>query len=151
MKVGIDVGGTFTDFLVTDEDGGVQVGKVLTTPEDPSSGLLRGLEEMAGERGQSLAAFAGSISTIVHGTTVTTNVVLTRTGAKTGLLTGVTALSGFAELADGTQVAFSVIANGFRSSAERAMDAVDGFVSALTTASISAEQGAANAGDGRLP
>jgi N-methylhydantoinase A len=87
VKVGIDVGGTFTDFLVTDEDGGVQVGKVLTTPEDPSTGLLRGLEEMAGERGQSLAAFAGSISTIVHGTTVTTNVVLTRTGAKTGLLT----------------------------------------------------------------
>ena len=55
--------------------------------------------------------------------------------AKTGLLTRVTALSGFAELADGTQVVFSVIVNGFRSSAERAMDAVDDFVSALTTAS----------------
>jgi D-alanyl-D-alanine carboxypeptidase/D-alanyl-D-alanine-endopeptidase (penicillin-binding protein 4) len=67
--------------------------------------------------------------------------------AKTGLLTGVTALSGFAELADGTQVAFSVIANGFRSSAERAMDAVDGFVSALTKASISAEPEAPERGD----
>jgi N-methylhydantoinase A len=87
VKVGIDVGGTFTDFLVADDDGGVQVGKVLSTPEDPSIGLLRGLEEMAGERGQSLAEFAGAVSTIVHGTTVTTNVVLTRTGAKTGLLT----------------------------------------------------------------
>ena len=87
MKVGIDVGGTFTDFLVTDDVGGVQVGKVLSTPEDPSIGLLRGLEEMAGERGQTLAEFAGGIETIVHGTTVTTNVVLTRTGAKTGLLT----------------------------------------------------------------
>jgi N-methylhydantoinase A len=87
VKVGIDVGGTFTDFLVADEAGDVQVGKVLSTPEDPSIGLLRGLEEMAGERGQSLAEFAGGISTIVHGTTVTTNVVLTRTGAKTGLLT----------------------------------------------------------------
>ena len=47
MKVGIDVGGTFTDFLVTDEAGRVQVGKVLSTPEDPSIGLLQGLEELA--------------------------------------------------------------------------------------------------------
>jgi D-alanyl-D-alanine carboxypeptidase/D-alanyl-D-alanine-endopeptidase (penicillin-binding protein 4) len=58
---------------------------------------------------------------------------------KTGLLTRVTALSGFAELADGTQVVFSVIVNGFRSNAERAMDAVDGFGSALTAASLSPE------------
>jgi len=87
MKVGIDVGGTFTDFLVTDEDGEIQVGKVLSTPEDPSIGLLRGLEELAGERRQSLSEFAGTITTIVHGTTVTTNVVLTGTGAKTGLIT----------------------------------------------------------------
>ena len=38
MKVGIDVGGTFTDFLVTDRDGRVQTGKVLSTPADPSIG-----------------------------------------------------------------------------------------------------------------
>jgi len=87
MKVGIDVGGTFTDFLVTDSDGEIQVGKVLTTPEDPSIGLLAGLRELARERGQTLAEFAAGISTIVHGTTVTTNVVLTGTGARTGLLT----------------------------------------------------------------
>jgi len=87
MKVGVDVGGTFTDFLVADEQGEIQVGKVLTTTEDPSIGLLRGLEEIAGERGQSLSEFASSISTIVHGTTVTTNVVITGTGAKTGLIT----------------------------------------------------------------
>jgi N-methylhydantoinase A len=87
VKVGIDVGGTFTDFLVADDSGDVQVGKVLSTPEDPSLGLLNGLEELASERGQSLGEFAGKISTIVHGTTVTTNVVLTRTGAKTALLT----------------------------------------------------------------
>ncbi len=87
MNVGIDVGGTFTDFLVTDEDGNVQVGKVLSTPVDPSIGLLQGLKELAGERGQSLEDFAAGINTIVHGTTVTTNVVLTGTGAKTALLT----------------------------------------------------------------
>ena len=55
MKVGIDVGGTFTDFLVTDEQGRAQVGKVLSTPEDPWIGLLQGLEELAQERGQGLA------------------------------------------------------------------------------------------------
>jgi D-alanyl-D-alanine carboxypeptidase len=59
--------------------------------------------------------------------------------AKTGLLTRITALSGFAELADGTQVVFSLIVNGYRSSDERAMDAVDGFVSALTAASLPAQ------------
>ena len=58
MKVGIDVGGTFTDFLVTDPGGRTQVGKVLSTPEDPAIGLLRGLEEIAAERGMSLADFA---------------------------------------------------------------------------------------------
>jgi D-alanyl-D-alanine carboxypeptidase/D-alanyl-D-alanine-endopeptidase (penicillin-binding protein 4) len=58
--------------------------------------------------------------------------------AKTGLLTGVTALSGFAELADGTEVAFSLIANGFRGSAERAIDAVDVFLNELTASSLPA-------------
>jgi len=87
MKVGIDVGGTFTDFLITDEDGASRVAKVLSTPEDPSIGLLSGLAEVAAERGESLDEFAAKIDTIVHGTTVTTNVVITGTGAKTGLLT----------------------------------------------------------------
>ena len=87
MKVGIDVGGTFTDFLVLDEDGTAQVAKVLSTPQDPSIGLLEGLALIARERGMSLEEFAGTITTIVHGTTVTTNVTLTGTGARNGLLT----------------------------------------------------------------
>ncbi|MHC4860045.1 MAG: hydantoinase/oxoprolinase family protein, partial [Planctomycetota bacterium] len=87
MKVGIDVGGTFTDFLVTDEGGRTQVAKVLSTPEDPSIGLLEGLGEIAKARGLSLDDFAKTVTTIVHGTTVTTNVVITGTGARTGLLT----------------------------------------------------------------
>ncbi len=87
MKVGIDVGGTFTDFLATDDDGKVLVAKVLSTPEDPSLGLLSGLAVLAGELGMTLASFVRRIDTIVHGTTVTTNVVLTGTGAKTGLVT----------------------------------------------------------------
>jgi N-methylhydantoinase A len=87
LKVGIDVGGTFTDFLVTSPDEEPRVYKVLSTPSDPSVGLIDGLTEIAASRGITLKQLAGSIATIVHGTTVTTNAVLTLTGAKTGLLT----------------------------------------------------------------
>ncbi|MGD9347173.1 MAG: hydantoinase/oxoprolinase family protein [Candidatus Aminicenantes bacterium] len=86
-RIGIDVGGTFTDFLLTAEDGSSEIFKVLSTPEDPSVGLLRGLSEMADAKDVSLKAFIKNVTTIVHGTTVTTNAVLTRKGAKTGLLT----------------------------------------------------------------
>ena len=72
MKVGIDVGGTFTDFLITEGDGSSRVAKVLSTPEDPSIGLLAGLTEVAAERGETIEEFAQKIDTIVHGTTVTT-------------------------------------------------------------------------------
>jgi N-methylhydantoinase A len=86
-KIGIDVGGTFTDFLLTSEDGRSEVYKVLSTPDDPSIGLLNGLDEMAKAKKLPLNDFIRKVSTIVHGTTVTTNAVLTRRGAKTGLLT----------------------------------------------------------------
>ena len=86
-KIGIDVGGTFTDFLLTSDDGTSEIYKVLSTPDDPSIGLMEGLQEMARARGISLREFIKDVKTIVHGTTVTTNAVLTRRGAKTGLLT----------------------------------------------------------------
>ena len=86
-KIGIDVGGTFTDFLLTSEDGSSEIYKVLSTPEDPSIGLMNGLSEMAKAKNTSLREFIKDVTTIVHGTTVTTNAVLTRRGAKTGLLT----------------------------------------------------------------
>ncbi|MBW2058540.1 MAG: hydantoinase/oxoprolinase family protein [Deltaproteobacteria bacterium] len=86
-KVGIDVGGTFTDFLLTHEDGSSEIYKVLSTPEDPSVGLMNGLREMAESKGVTLEEFIKEVDTIVHGTTVTTNAVLTYRGAKTGLLT----------------------------------------------------------------
>jgi N-methylhydantoinase A len=87
LRIGIDVGGTFTDFLVTREDQEPRIYKVLSTPADPSIGLMNGLEAIADDAGMSLTALAKSVETIVHGTTVTTNAVLTSTGAKTGLLT----------------------------------------------------------------
>ena len=87
MRIGIDVGGTFTDFLLTKDDGSSEIYKVLSTPDDPSIGVMNGLREMASARGVPVTDFIRQVRTIVHGTTVTTNAVLTQTGAKTGLLT----------------------------------------------------------------
>ena len=86
-KIGIDVGGTFTDFLATGEGIEPRIFKVLSTPSDPSIGLITGLTEIAESMGLELLQLAGRIETIVHGTTVTTNAVLTGAGAKTGLIT----------------------------------------------------------------
>jgi N-methylhydantoinase A len=87
MRIGIDVGGTFTDFLLTEDDGTAEIYKVLTTPDDPSVGTMNGIGEMARDRKISLKEFLKGVEAIVHGTTVTTNAVLTSSGAKTALLT----------------------------------------------------------------
>ena len=87
FRIGIDVGGTFTDFLLVDGDGKSSVFKTRSTPKDPSIGVLDGLREMASGAGLGLNEFAGRVELIVHGTTVTTNAVLTGNGVKTGLLT----------------------------------------------------------------
>ena len=86
-KIGIDVGGTFTDFLLAEDDGTSYIYKVLSTPKDPSIATIRGIEEMAKDRDMATVDFLKEVSTIVHGTTVTTNATLTYRGAKTGLLT----------------------------------------------------------------
>ena len=85
--LGVDVGGTFTDLFLLSSDGAVETFKILSTPEDPSLGVLDGLRTIAETKGIDLRSIAGEITTIVHGTTVTTNTLLTRTGAATGLLT----------------------------------------------------------------
>ena len=78
-RLGIDVGGTFTDFLLHG-DGVRLVHKTSTTPADPSLGLVTGLREIAEQLGLELRAFVSGLDVIVHGTTVTTNAVLTRAG-----------------------------------------------------------------------
>ncbi|NMM26914.1 MAG: hydantoinase/oxoprolinase family protein [Glaciimonas sp.] len=93
-RIGVDVGGTFTDFLLIDEQGNSSIFKTPSTPKDPSIGVLNGLREMAEKGGMNLRDFAGKIDVIVHGTTVTTNAVLTGNGVKTGLLT----TSGFRDI-----------------------------------------------------
>ena len=87
FKIGIDVGGTFTDFFLWSLSGEVETSKVLSTPADPSAGVLDGLATIARSKKTTLETFVRRIDTIVHGTTVTTNAVLTRGGAKTALLT----------------------------------------------------------------
>ena len=84
--IGIDVGGTFTDFLLQDADGAGRIFKVLSTPDDPSDAVMAGLAEMAAAEGRAPGAFLADVQRIVHGTTVTTNAVLTGATAKTGLL-----------------------------------------------------------------
>ncbi len=88
-KIGIDVGGTFTDFYYVGEGEAPCIHKTLSTPEDPSIAVVTGLAEIAAslDPAMGLEEFAASIDTIVHGTTVTTNATLTRRGAKSGLLT----------------------------------------------------------------
>ncbi len=84
--VGIDVGGTFTDLVCLDEEGTPTVLKVPSTPKDPSEGVLNGLVEVSRRLGKNLREFLGATDRITHGTTVSTNTILTWSGAKVGLL-----------------------------------------------------------------
>ncbi|HRA47370.1 MAG TPA: hydantoinase/oxoprolinase family protein, partial [Thermomicrobiales bacterium] len=84
VRIGIDIGGTFTDFLlINNATGDFAVYKELTTPDDPSEAVLHGLGVLL-EMGKVAAADVGQI---VHGTTLVTNALIERKGAKTGLLT----------------------------------------------------------------
>ena len=85
--IGIDVGGTFTDCVLVQSDGSTVIEKTFTTPEDPSKGVLDGLERVASKTGLPLGDFLATVIRIVHGTTITTNAVLTGRGAKTGFIT----------------------------------------------------------------
>jgi N-methylhydantoinase A len=83
-RVGIDIGGTFTDLVLIDDATGERaVGKVLTTPDDPSEAVENGLVELLGQEGLA----ADQLKTIIHGTTLVTNALIERKGATTALLT----------------------------------------------------------------
>lgn len=86
-RIGIDVGGTFTDLVAIDDSGLVTLGKVPSTPADQSVGVMDGLAQVAATLGLDLAALLAGTERIVHGTTVATNALLERKGAKVGLLT----------------------------------------------------------------
>lgn len=86
-RVGIDIGGTFTDMFLVEPDGRSYIFKSPTTPGDPSEGLINVLRKAADHTGESLEDFLSQVETIVHGTTIATNAVLTRQGAKTAFVT----------------------------------------------------------------
>ncbi len=84
VRIAVDIGGTFTDLQVLDENSGVTHAlKTPTTPADPSKGLAEGLRSAAESLGFSLA----QVSALMHGTTIATNAVLQRRFAKTALVT----------------------------------------------------------------
>src|SRR5437773_892735 len=86
-RIGIDVGGTFTDLAAVDETGRVVIAKCASTPRDQSEGLMEGLGLLATECGTNLAGLLARTERIVHGTTVATNALRERKGARVGLLT----------------------------------------------------------------
>lgn len=86
-RIGIDVGGTFTDLVAVDEAGRVTLAKSASTPEDQSIGVMDGLDRLAEALGMPRAAMLKATERIVHGTTVATNALLEMKGARVGLLT----------------------------------------------------------------
>ncbi len=82
-RLGIDVGGTFTDLLLlNDSTGEIRLLKTPTTPRDQSVGILTGVEKILSQAGVPSA----DIGALLHGTTVSTNVVLEEKGARVGLI-----------------------------------------------------------------
>ncbi|TDI88461.1 MAG: hydantoinase/oxoprolinase family protein, partial [Candidatus Dadabacteria bacterium] len=78
MQIGIDTGGTFTDFVLFDGNS-IRIHKVPSTPEDPSQAIIAGIKDILGKK---LSGFQ-----IIHGTTVATNALLERKGARIALVT----------------------------------------------------------------
>ena len=84
MLVGVDVGGTFTDLVLTDTaSGSVTIHKVSTTPADPSIGVVEGILGLCGKAGVA----PGAVGHVLHGTTIATNAALEYRGAECGMIT----------------------------------------------------------------
>src|SRR5437016_813539 len=83
-RLGVDIGGTFTDLVLIDEaTGRTRVGKVLTNPKDVAHGVEEGIHALLDEAGVS----SGEVRAVVHGTTLATNALIEKKGARTALLT----------------------------------------------------------------
>ena len=86
LVLGVDIGGTFTDFSLLDEDGHIALWKEATTPKNPSEAIQRGIRSLAEQSDMSLDKFLDSLDLFVHGSTIATNTVIQRNGPKTALL-----------------------------------------------------------------
>jgi N-methylhydantoinase A len=85
-RIGVDVGGTFTDLVAIDGAGVVFAHKSPTTPADPAQGVLNAIEDAAARLAMTAADFLGSCEHLIHGSTIATNILLEDTGAKVGLI-----------------------------------------------------------------
>ena len=85
--VSTDSGGTFVDAVILDAAGNLTIGKSPTTPEDPALGIIAAVGAAAERAGLDLRTVLGQCVMFLNGTTVTTNAMIQRTGAKTGLIT----------------------------------------------------------------
>jgi 5-oxoprolinase (ATP-hydrolysing)/N-methylhydantoinase A len=101
-RIGFDIGGTFTDFILLDtERREIRLHKCLTTPRDPSVGALAGLDELLRAAGVALL----DVGDVVHGTTLVTNALIERAGARVGLIT----TSGFRDILEmGTEQRYDI-------------------------------------------
>ena len=82
MRLGADVGGTFTDIILVDDQSGLfTFGKVLTTPDQPDDAVIEGVKQVT----SALNGEAAAISHLVHGTTLFTNALIERKGSLTAL------------------------------------------------------------------
>ncbi|MBS1888648.1 MAG: hydantoinase/oxoprolinase family protein [Actinobacteria bacterium] len=86
LRIGIDIGGTFTDLTALEESGRAHLWKEPTTPADPMAAILTGLEGLAGSLDRPVAELLGEARLLVHGTTIATNTVIQRNGPRIGLL-----------------------------------------------------------------
>ncbi len=87
FRMGIDIGGTFTDLVVAASDGRVHAFKAPSTPADPSVGVIDAIEVAARALGRETAGFLRGCEILVHGSTIATNTLLERKGARLGMLT----------------------------------------------------------------
>jgi len=82
-RVGVDIGGTFTDLVLRRPDGSLKVSTVSSTPDDPGRAVVHGLARLLRDAGVN----PGEVAEVVHGTTVASNTILQKRGARVGLLT----------------------------------------------------------------
>ncbi|WP_420402783.1 hydantoinase/oxoprolinase family protein [Nisaea sp.] len=86
-RIGVDVGGTFTDMVVAGADGAMHVCKVPSVPSDPAQGVMNAVARAAADLGIGTVEFLGQCSFFAHGSTVATNTLLERKGARVGMIT----------------------------------------------------------------
>lgn len=86
-RIGVDVGGTFTDLVLVDDGGAVFTAKAPTSPANPADGVMAAIAMAAGDLGRSVQDILAGCRAFVHGSTIATNTILERKGAAVGLLT----------------------------------------------------------------